>query len=70
LLSRHTIKSDANATIIYHNHPSKNLQLVETDIKLTKKVKEASIFMDVQLLDHFVIIPEGKYYIKTDEEII
>jgi DNA repair protein RadC len=38
LLLQYTIKSNANAFIICHNHPSGNLQPSEADIKLTRKV--------------------------------
>jgi DNA repair protein RadC len=34
------------------------------------KVKESVILMDIQLLDHFIIIPEGQYYSMADEGII
>jgi len=38
LLLHYTIKSNANAIIICHNHPSGNLQPSEADMAITKKV--------------------------------
>jgi len=70
LLLQFVIKSNANAIIICHNHPSGNLQPSETDIKLTKKIKEATILMEVSLLDHLIIIPEGQFYSMADEGLI
>ncbi|MCU0472966.1 MAG: hypothetical protein MUC93_06320 [Bacteroidales bacterium] len=40
------------------------------EIIITRKMKESGNLMDVQLLDHLIIIPEGKYYSMADEGII
>jgi DNA repair protein RadC len=47
--------------IIAHNHPSGNLNPSNSDIALTKKIKEAGDFLDIKLLDH-IIISDGEYY--------
>ena len=70
LLLQYTIKSNANAIIMCHNHPSGNLQPSEADMAITRKVKDSTKLMDIQLLDHLIIIPEGKYYSMGDEGII
>ena len=67
LLLQYTIKSNANAIIICHNHHSGNVQPSESDLAITRKIKESGNVMDVQLLDHLIIIPEGKYYSMGDE---
>jgi len=64
------LKANASGIIICHNHPSGNVQPSESDLSLTKKIKEAASLMDVQLLDHLIIIPEGGYYSVADEGII
>jgi len=56
--------------IICHNHPSGNLQPSEADMAITRKVKDSVKLMDLQLLDHLIIIPEGRYYSMGDEGII
>lgn len=33
----------------------------------TKKVKDSAKLMDIQLLDHLIIIPEGRYFSMADE---
>lgn len=53
--------------IICHNHPCGNLQPSESDIKITRKIKESGNLMDIQLLDHLIIVPEENYYSMTDE---
>jgi DNA repair protein RadC len=45
-------------------HPS------ESDIAITRKIKESGNVMDLQLLDHLIIIPEGRYYSMGDEGIL
>jgi len=60
----------ANAIIICHNHPSGNLQPSESDLAITRKVKDSANVMDIQLLDHIIIIPEGTYYSLADEGTI
>jgi DNA repair protein RadC len=62
LLLQYTIKSNANAIIICHNHPSGNLQPYKADIVINRQVKDSAKLMDIQLLDHTIIIPEGKYF--------
>ena len=37
---------------------------------LSKKIKESATLMDVQLLDHLIIIPEGRYYSMADEKML
>lgn len=70
LLLQFVIKSNATAIILCHNHPSGNLQPGEADISITNKVKNSAIIMDIQLLDHIIIVPEGKYFSMADEGII
>jgi DNA repair protein RadC len=64
------IKANASGIIICHNHPSGNVQPSESDLAITRKIKESGNLMDIQLLDHLIIIPEGRYYSMADEEII
>jgi DNA repair protein RadC len=70
LLLQYTIKSNANAIIICHNHPSGNIQPSEADMAITRKIKESGNLIDIKLLDHLIIIPEWKYYSMGDEGII
>ena len=64
------IKANASGIIVCHNHPSGNLQPSESDIAITRKIKESGNVMDIQLLDLLIAIPEGTYYSMADEGII
>jgi DNA repair protein RadC len=67
---RYAIKANASGIIICHNHPSGNVQPSESDIAITRKIKESGNVMDVQLLDHLIIIPEGRNHSMGDEGIL
>jgi DNA repair protein RadC len=59
----------ASGVIVVHNHPSGNLSPSQSDIDLTKKLKEAGKVMEIQLLDHLIIAGK-KYYSFADEGMI
>lgn len=53
--------------IMAHNHPSGNLQPSQADLDLTRKVKNACQFLDLALLDHVILSPDGAYRSFADE---
>jgi DNA repair protein RadC len=67
---QYAIQSNENAIFKCHNHPIGNVQPSESDIAITRKIKESGIVMDIQLLDHLIIVPEGSYYSMGDEGIV
>jgi len=60
------LEFNASSVILCHNHPSGNIQPSEADIRLTKKMKEAGILLDLPVLDH-LIIGGSAYYSFADE---
>ncbi len=63
------IKANASGVILAHNHPSGTTQPSQSDIALTKKIKEGGKLLEIQLLDHIIVTPEG-YYSFADEGLI
>jgi len=61
--------SNASSIILFHNHPSQNLNPSEADKKITKKIANAGNFLDITLLDH-IIITENCYYSFADEGML
>jgi len=59
----------ASGIIVAHNHPSGNLKPSESDIALTKKLKDAGKLLEISVLDH-VIIGNNQYFSFTDEGLI
>lgn len=45
--------------IVAHNHPTGSLDISKDDIDLTKKIKEGSKYLDINLLDSVVFSYEG-----------
>jgi DNA repair protein RadC len=56
----------ASSIILGHNHPSGNIQPSEPDHKITKKIKDAGMMLDMAVLDH-IIVGDEKYYSFADE---
>ena len=63
------LKANASSIIIAHNHPSGNLTPSESDVALTKKMKEAGVLLDLPVLDHLILTSEG-YYSFADEGLL
>nr|WP_317631396.1 JAB domain-containing protein [uncultured Flavobacterium sp.] len=59
----------ATSILIAHNHPSGNLLPSEADKQVTKKIKEASKLLDIQLLDHLIITDES-FFSFADEGLL
>ena len=59
----------ATSIIIAHNHPSGTLIPSEADKAITKKIKEAGKFLDINILDHLIITDES-YFSFGDDGIL
>jgi DNA repair protein RadC len=55
------LKIVASGMIIAHNHPSGNKMLSEQDRKITKSLQEAGRIMNINVLDHIIVLPNGDY---------
>jgi DNA repair protein RadC len=63
------IKAGATGLIVAHNHPSGNLIASQSDIELTKRLREAGKILEIQLLDHIIVTTEG-YFSFADEGLL
>jgi DNA repair protein RadC len=70
LIFQGALKTNASGIIVCHNHPSGNAYPSESDKKITQKIKEAGNLMDIQLLDHLIILPVEGYYSFADDGVI
>ncbi|MCM4158433.1 DNA repair protein [Antarcticibacterium flavum] len=64
------LKSLTTSVILAHNHPSGTLKPSEADKSLTQKIKSAGILLDVKILDHLIITPDGDYFSFADEGLL
>jgi DNA repair protein RadC len=64
-----SLDHNASSLILCHNHPSGNTQPSEADIRLTRKLKEAGLLLDLPVLDHLILGGDG-YFSFADEGMI
>lgn len=56
--------------ILAHNHPSGNPKPSESDILISKRIKNAAEIMNIGYLDFIIIGDQGRYYSFQEEEMI
>lgn len=59
IILQHALLAHASNIILAHNHPSGNLKPSHEDMNVTKRIRESSRLMEVELLDHLIITSEG-----------
>jgi len=64
------LKTLSVAIILVHNHPSGTLRASAADKQITQKIKNAAQLLDIKVLDHLIIVPDGSYYSFADEGIL
>lgn len=69
ILLQGALLTSSTAIILCHNHPSGTLKPSQADNQITQKVKKASEFMDIKLLDH-LILTEKSYFSFADEGVL
>jgi len=69
VILRKALEEKAVSLILCHNHPSGNLRPSVADKDLTTKIREASRFFDILLLDHIIVSQEG-YFSFADEGLL
>jgi DNA repair protein RadC len=66
LIFKTALENLASAIILVHNHPSGNTKPSDSDIVLTRKMKEAGKLLEIPILDH-LIFTDSDYYSFADE---
>lgn len=61
IVMKKAIETLASGLVICHNHPSGNNNPSDSDINITRKIKEAGNLLDIQLLDHLIITGKDYY---------
>ncbi len=64
------LNTGACSIVVSHNHPSGNIKPSEADIRLTKQIKEAGKLLEILLLDHLILTPEGEFFSFADEGML
>lgn len=66
LVFQKALEDRASGMVLIHNHPSGNTRPSENDLKLTKKIVEASKLLEIVVLDH-IILAGSDYYSFANE---
>ena len=56
---KRAVLHNANCIMIFHNHPSGNLEPSQEDIKITNRLADSGTLLRIKLLDHIIISREG-----------
>jgi DNA repair protein RadC len=67
IIFKKAINMLATGIILAHNHPSGVAKPSEVDRRLTKRLKEAGVILDIKVLDH-LIFANDEYYSFADDE--
>lgn len=69
IILKKALEEEAVSLILCHNHPSGNLRPSKADEELTQKIKEASRYFDIRILDHIIVSEDG-WFSFADEGLI
>lgn len=63
---KNAILCSAVSILVFHNHPSGDVTPSVSDIQASKKLREAGMLLDIEVLDH-IILSDGKYCSLAEE---
>lgn len=69
VILKKALEEEAVNIILCHNHPSGSLVPSRADEELTKKIKQAALFLDIKVIDHIIVSEQG-YFSFADEGIL
>jgi DNA repair protein RadC len=69
IILKKALEHNAVNIVLCHNHPSGSLKPSRADEMLTKKIKEAAVLLDMNVIDHIIVSEDG-YYSFADEGIL
>lgn len=69
IIIHNAILLKATGIILFHNHPSGNVNPSDSDKNLTRKIYQGANFLDINILDH-LIVTDSKYFSFADEGLI
>lgn len=69
IIMKMAIDKLAISIVLCHNHPSGNKQPSQSDILITKKLKQAGEFLEIAVLDH-LIVTDDSFFSFADEGML
>ncbi len=69
IILKKALETGATSIVLSHNHPSGSLKPSRADEELTQKIRQASMYLDIKVLDHIIVSDEG-YFSFADEGLL
>ncbi len=66
ILMKRALDQLASGMIVCHNHPSGALKPSDQDMRITRKMQDACLLLEISFLDHLIVSDRG-YYSFADE---
>lgn len=66
---RTAILNNAAQIIIYHNHPSGNLDPSDADLSFTERMVEIGELLGIRVVDHIIVSNDNYYSLKEHEHM-
>lgn len=70
ILFKMLLLNKASSFVCVHNHPSGQVRPSQSDIDLTKKLKNGGALIDIIMLDHIIVGCDNGYYSFADEGML
>lgn len=64
---RSALMNNGAKIMLFHNHPSQNLEPSDADLRFTHRIVEAGKVLDIELIDH-IIVNDSDSYSLTEHE--
>ena len=61
VIMRRALLLSASSLVLFHAHPSGDTTPSLHDVEFTKRIAKAGEFLNVRLLDHLVLGPDGQF---------
>jgi DNA repair protein RadC len=69
IIFNYALQCQATGFFMSHNHPSGNLNPSESDIRLTKSIREFGKYIDIAMIDHLIFTDNG-YFSFADQGLL
>ncbi len=69
VIFKKALDNNSSSMILVHNHPSGNLKPSQSDMKITKQLKQAGAVLEIPVLDH-LIFTDKDYFSFADENLL
>lgn len=70
ILFKYAVDLLATSIVVFHNHPSGNLEPSKEDRKFTTAVRRIGKLLNIRLLDSLIVTKNGFYSLESDVKVV